>query len=85
MSTDRTHEAADTRHEMSESKGPKGARGRRFEEALDPTAAALNASVEFDRRLLVHDVAGSIAHAEMLATRGLITAEDRDADRKSVV
>ena len=79
MSTDRTHEGADTGHEMSESKGPKGARGRRFEEALDPTAAALNASVEFDRRLLVHDVAGSIAHAEMLAVRGLITAEDRDA------
>jgi len=64
---------------MSEPKGAKGARGRRFEEALDPTAAALNASVEFDRRLLVHDVAGSIAHAEMLAMRGLITAEDRDA------
>ena len=79
MSTDRTHEAADTGHEMSESKGPKGARGRRFEQALDPTAAALNASVEFDRRLLDHDVAGSIAHAEMLATRGLITPEDRDA------
>ena len=63
---------------MSESKGAKGARGRRFEQALDPVAAALNASVDFDRRLLPHDVAGSIAHAEMLASRGLITAEDRD-------
>ena len=63
---------------MSESKGARGARGRRFEQALDPVAAALNASVNFDRRLLPHDVAGSIAHAEMLASRGLITAEDRD-------
>ena len=63
---------------MTESKGAKGARGRRFEQALDPVAAALNASVGFDRRLLPHDVAGSIAHAEMLAARGLITAEDRD-------
>ena len=63
---------------MSESRGAKGARGRRFEQALDPVAAQLNASVEFDRRLLPHDVAGSIAHAEMLAARGLITAEDRD-------
>lgn len=59
--------------------GPKGARGRRFEGALDPAAAALNASVGFDRRLLPHDVAGSIAHAEMLAARGLISAEDAAA------
>ena len=56
--------------------GPKGARGRRFEGALDETAARMNASVDFDRRLLPHDVAGSIAHAEMLAARGIITAAD---------
>ncbi len=56
--------------------GPKGARGRRFEGALDPVAAALNASIDFDQRLLPHDVAGSIAHAEMLAARGIITAAD---------
>jgi argininosuccinate lyase len=59
--------------------GPKGARGRRFEGALDPIAAAVNASVEFDRRLLPHDVAGSIAHAEMLAAQGLISAADAKA------
>jgi argininosuccinate lyase len=56
--------------------GPKGARGRRFSGALDETAAALNASIDFDRRLLPHDVDGSIAHAEMLASRGLISADD---------
>jgi argininosuccinate lyase len=59
--------------------GPKGARGRRFEGALDPVAAQMNASIDFDHRLLPHDVAGSIAHAEMLAARGLITAEDASA------
>ena len=59
--------------------GPKGARGRRFEGALDPAAAALNASIEFDRRLLPHDVAGSIAHAEMLAAQGIISADDSRA------
>jgi argininosuccinate lyase len=59
--------------------GPKGARGRRFEGALDPAAAALNASIGFDHRLLPHDVAGSIAHAEMLAARGIITAADARA------
>ena len=61
--------------------GPKGARGRRFEGALDPTAAALNASVGFDRRLLPHDVAGSIAHAEMLAAQGIISTADAAAIR----
>jgi len=59
--------------------GPKGARGRRFEGLLDPVAAQMNASIDFDHRLLPHDVAGSIAHAEMLAARGLITAEDATA------
>src|SRR5262249_18930789 len=56
--------------------GPKGARGRRFEGALDPVAAALNASIEFDRRLLPHDVAGAVAHAEMLAGAGVIRAAE---------
>src|SRR5215204_5664122 len=59
--------------------GPKGARGRRFEGALDPVAAAVNASVEFDQRLLPHDVAGSIAHAQMLAAQGIISAADAQA------
>jgi argininosuccinate lyase len=61
--------------------GPKGARGKRFEGALDETAARMNASVAFDRRLLPFDVAGSIAHAEMLAARGIIT----DKDAKAIV
>ncbi|MBA2538187.1 MAG: argininosuccinate lyase, partial [Deltaproteobacteria bacterium] len=60
--------------------GPKGARGKRFSGALDPAAARMNASVGFDYRLLSHDVAGSIAHANMLASRGLIT----DADAKEI-
>jgi argininosuccinate lyase len=59
--------------------GPKGARGRRFEGALDPIAAQMNASIDFDQRLLPHDVAGSIAHAQMLAARGLISAADARA------
>ena len=42
-------------------------------------AAALNASIDFDRRLLPHDVAGSIAHSEMLAAQGLISGEDAAA------
>lgn len=57
---------------------PKGARGRRFAGALAPDAAEVNASVGFDRRLLRHDVAGSTAHARMLARQGIIPAEDAE-------
>jgi len=32
-----------------------------------------------DARLVTYDVRGSIAHAEMLAERGLVSADDRDA------
>jgi argininosuccinate lyase len=58
---------------------PKGARGGRFAGKLDPQAAALNASVDFDQRLLPHDVAGSQAHARMLARQGIIPAADAAA------
>jgi argininosuccinate lyase len=64
---------------MSNKAEPKGARGGRFAAALDPVAAAANASVSFDQRLLPHDVAGSKAHARMLASRGIIAQTDCDA------
>lgn len=53
-----------------------GGRGARFQGAMDEAAAALNASVGFDKRLLRDDVRGSQAHARMLASVGLITADD---------
>src|SRR4051795_8786221 len=55
---------------------PSGGRGARFATAMDPAAAALNTSVAFDRRLLRDDVRGSQAHARMLASVGLIGADD---------
>ncbi len=56
-----------------------GGRGARFQTAMDPAAAALNASIDFDRRLLRDDVRGSQAHARMLAAVGLITPADAEA------
>jgi len=53
-----------------------GGRGARFQVAMDDAAAALNASVDFDRRLLRDDVRGSQAHARMLAAVGLISTDD---------
>jgi argininosuccinate lyase len=51
----------------------------RFREPQDPAFQALNASIGFDRRLWPHDVAQSRAHARMLAARGVIADQDRDA------
>ncbi|HEY2728520.1 MAG TPA: argininosuccinate lyase [Polyangia bacterium] len=62
-----------------QSQGPSGGRGARFSGAMDPAAAALNASIGFDRRLLRDDVRGSQAHARMLASVGLISAADAQA------
>src|SRR5688572_23513130 len=57
----------------------KGARGRRFAGRLAPDAAAVNASIAFDRRLLPFYVAASIAHARMVAAQGNIPAADAQA------
>jgi argininosuccinate lyase len=51
----------------------------RFETKLTTDAAELNASVDFDARLLPYDVAGSKAHARMLAAQGILSAADADA------
>ena len=50
--------------------------GGRFSGALDPLMEEFNASIDFDRRFYAQDIAGSRAHTEMLAARGLISRED---------
>ena len=51
---------------------------QRFEETLHPAIARFNASVGFDIRLIEADIAGSQAHARMLARQGILTAEEGD-------
>jgi argininosuccinate lyase len=51
----------------------------RFESKLADDAATLNASVDFDQRLLPYDIEGSKAHARMLAARGIVSAADAAA------
>ncbi|MCP5152465.1 MAG: argininosuccinate lyase [Ectothiorhodospiraceae bacterium] len=51
----------------------------RFTEATDALVEAFTESVSFDRRLYRHDIAGSIAHATMLASVGVLTTGERDA------
>ena len=50
--------------------------GGRFEQEPDAALEAINASIDFDRHLYAQDIAGSKAHAAMLAQQGIIGPED---------
>ena len=49
---------------------------QRFEQGLHPAIERFNASIGFDIALLQEDLDGSIAHARMLASTGVLTAEE---------
>ena len=51
----------------------------RFEATPDEFQQRFGASLPVDKRLYAEDIAGSIAHARMLAARDIITAEDSSA------
>ena len=53
--------------------------GGRFASGPDAIMEEINASIGFDKRLYQQDIAGSIAHATMLAKCGILTEADRDA------
>ena len=50
----------------------------RFHKKVDKLVARYTASIPFDWRLYRHDIAGSTAHAKMLAKQGIITQEEAD-------
>ncbi len=50
----------------------------RFHKAADKLVAQYTASVPFDWRLYPHDIAGSIAHARMLAKQGIISGKEAE-------
>ena len=50
--------------------------GGRFTRSPDSIMQDINASVDVDRHLYRQDIAASKAHAAMLATQGIITADD---------
>ncbi len=53
--------------------------GGRFEKSTDEMINEFQASIGFDKRMYREDVAGSIAHAKMLAKCGIISEEDKEA------
>jgi argininosuccinate lyase len=59
--------------------------GGRFSAGPDAIMEAINASISFDRRLAAQDIAGSRAHAAMLAAVGILTDRDAEAIRKGLL
>ncbi|MCC8116414.1 MAG: argininosuccinate lyase, partial [Planctomycetes bacterium] len=57
----------------------------RFKSATHPLMEAFGQSISFDRELARQDVQGSLAHAEMLASVGLIAKKDFAAIRKGLL
>jgi argininosuccinate lyase len=67
---------------MTDQKTSKAANamwGGRFAAGPDAIMEAINASISFDRRLYAQDIAGSRAHAAMLAAQGILTDKDAEA------
>ncbi len=52
--------------------------GGRFAAPTDAFVEEFTASVNFDQRLYQQDIRGSIAHANMLASAGVLTQDERD-------
>lgn len=58
--------------------------GGRFKKAEEKSALEFNASISYDCRMYREDIAGSLAHAAMLANHGILSKEDLQAIRKGL-
>lgn len=59
--------------------------GGRFTKAEEKNALYFNASISYDYRMYREDIAGSIAHAKMLAAHGIISKEDQEKITKGLL
>ncbi|MGX9351278.1 argininosuccinate lyase [Shimia sp. W99] len=59
--------------------------GGRFAAGPDAIMEAINASIGFDQRMAAQDIAGSRAHAAMLAKAGILTDSDAEAIREGLL
>ncbi|HCQ63863.1 MAG TPA: argininosuccinate lyase [Rhodobacteraceae bacterium] len=70
---------------MTEKKSANAMWGGRFAAGPDAIMEAINASIGFDKRLASQDIAGSRAHAAMLAAQGIISDSDAEAIREGLL
>lgn len=59
--------------------------GGRFTKAEEKNVLDFNASISYDCRMYREDIAGSIAHAKMLAAHGIISKEDQEKITKGLL
>lgn len=59
--------------------------GGRFTKVEEKNALDFNASISYDCRMYREDIAGSIAHAKMLAAHGIISKEDQEKITKGLL
>ncbi|MBO6865895.1 MAG: argininosuccinate lyase [Thalassococcus sp.] len=59
--------------------------GGRFAAGPDAIMEAINASIGFDKRMAAQDIAGSRAHAAMLAATGIVKSSDAEAMREGLL
>jgi argininosuccinate lyase len=59
--------------------------GGRFAAGPDAIMEAINASIGYDQRMAAQDIAGSRAHAAMLAATGIITDSDAEVIREGLL
>ena len=59
--------------------------GGRFAAGPDAIMEAINASIGFDKRMAAQDIAGSRAHAAMLAAQGIVIPSDAEAMREGLL
>jgi argininosuccinate lyase len=58
--------------------------GGRFESGPAAIMDAINTSIDFDKRLVMEDIEGSLAHAAMLTAKAIIGKKDGEAIRKGL-
>ena len=66
---------------MSDKQSKNQSWGGRFQEPVDAFVERFTASEAFDRRLYREDIAGSLAHAEMLTRQGVLSDEELQSIR----
>jgi len=73
---------------MSESKTEQTAAnpmwGGHYAQGPDEAFAAINASIDFDRRLYAYDIAGSLAHCHMLREQKILSEAEAEAIEKGL-
>ncbi len=70
---------------MSDKKSSNAMWGGRFAAGPDAIMEAINASIDYDKRMARQDIEGSRAHAAMLAAQGIITNKDAEAIREGLL